>query len=98
MIKFLFTLQALHQQPELGEWHRNYKVVIMMESNSETGQSDIQLWQFVLIEDYILPAAPVTHTVKKGVAGFRRLFSQQDDEITSPLKSGDELRLLPDWQ
>lgn len=70
----------------------------MMESNTDTGQPDIQLWQFVPIEDYILPAAPVTHTVKKGIAGFRRLFSQPDEEITSPLKSGDELRLLPDWQ
>ena len=70
----------------------------MMESNSETDQSGVQLWQFVSLADYNLPAAPVTHTVKKGLAGFRRLFSQQDEEITSPLKSGDELRLLPDWQ
>ncbi len=70
----------------------------MMESNSETDQSDIQLWRFVPLADYILPAAPVTHTVKKGIAGFRRLFSQQHEEIASPLKSTDELRTLPDWQ
>ncbi len=70
----------------------------MMESNSDTDQSDIQLWQFVPLADYKLPVAPVTHTVKKGIAGFRRLFSQQDEEIASPLKSGDKLRLLPDWQ
>ena len=26
------------------------------------------------------------------------MLNQQDEEITSPLKSGDELSLLPDWQ
>lgn len=74
------------------------KVVEMSESDSRSKNTGDQLWRFVAFHDYHLPAEPVTHTVKKGLAGFRRLIGKKTNKSTSPLKSADELSSLLDWQ
>ncbi len=77
---------------------KNAKAVEMSETDSGSKKTGNQLWRFVALSDYRLPAEPVTHTVKKGLAGLRRLIDQKTDESTSPLKSADELSSLSEWQ
>lgn len=74
------------------------KVVEMSETDSGSKKTGNQLWRFVALHDYHLPAEPVTQTVKKGLAGFRRLVGKKTDERASPLKSADELSSLSEWQ
>lgn len=55
------------------------------------------LWKYVSIPDFSSPAAPVTHTAGKRLAVFRHLFQHKKTESESPLKTEEELRLLPHY-
>ena len=70
----------------------------MNTSDSENEKAAPPLWQYVPIADYHPPAAPVTESVKKRLAVFRRLFLRGEPEQESPFKASDDLRALPDWQ
>jgi hypothetical protein len=54
-------------------------------------------WEYVSITDYHVPAEPVTHTARKGLSIFRHLFQRTQTEIESPLKTEEELRILPPY-
>ena len=70
----------------------------MKTSEPETEKAVPPLWQYVLITDFHPPASPVTESVKKRLAGFRRLFLRGEPEQESPFKASDDLRALPEWQ
>lgn len=69
-----------------------------MTSTSPAEKEASPLWKYVSIADYNLPAAPVTHTIGKGLTIFRHLFRRDETGSDSPLKTEDELRTLPHWQ
>jgi hypothetical protein len=52
-------------------------------------------WEYVSVTDYHVPAEPVTHTAQKGLSVFRHLFQRSKTDLESPLKTEDELRMLP---
>ena len=69
-----------------------------MTSNSATEKKASPLWEYVPIADYHVPAAPVTHSARERLAFFRRLFRHGGPEKDTPVKTEDELQVLPLWQ
>jgi hypothetical protein len=76
-----------------------------MSVTQEEGQS---LWQYVPIDAYRMPAAPVADTARKGLAGLWHRFRPGVSTPDSPLEGKQDLRALsesrlasvvatPDW-
>jgi hypothetical protein len=59
---------------------------------------DKSIWKYVSVADYQRPSAPVTHTAKKGLTFFQDFLQRDEPDEDGPLKTVEELRLLPDWQ
>lgn len=56
------------------------------------------LWEYVPIADYDPPAAPVTYSARKGLAGFKHLLRRREPESDTLLKTKEGLHVLPRWQ
>ncbi len=70
-----------------------------MATPSQTDQEAPPLWQYVPIADYRVPAATVENKVKTGLSAlWRHLWPTPAQPQTSPLKTEDELRLVPKAQ
>lgn len=56
------------------------------------------IWEYVSVADYRVPAAPVAHTVKKGLAAVWELFWQKNTASETPFKPETDLRALSERQ
>lgn len=55
-------------------------------------------WHYVAIDDYKLPASPVTHTVKRGISSLQALLHRQKDAQAPLFQAPENLQTLPAWQ
>ncbi|MFH1217209.1 MAG: hypothetical protein V1706_11975 [Pseudomonadota bacterium] len=55
-------------------------------------------WEYIPLADYCFPAAPLTHSARRGIAYFLRLLQRGGKEGDSPYKDKDNLQTLPDSQ
>ena len=67
---------------------------------SQTDEEAPPLWRYVPITDYRVPAATVEHTVKTGLSALWQHFklTKPAQAQSSPLKTEDELRAVPEAQ
>ncbi|NLF77241.1 MAG: hypothetical protein GX573_16210 [Chloroflexi bacterium] len=56
------------------------------------------LWDYVPVADYSVPAAPIAHTVKKGLAAFWQVFRREQPASEAPFKLATDLRTLSERQ
>ncbi len=69
-----------------------------MASKSTTADETLLTWEYVDPSDYKIPAEPVTHTARRGLALFRRLLQRHPTEPEAPFKAINALRMPAPWQ
>lgn len=69
-----------------------------MTSTPTADKEVLSAWQFVALADYSPPAAPVVHTVKRGLNSFLRLVQREEAESAEPFKAVEDLRVLSEAQ
>lgn len=66
-----------------------------MTSNPVDENINTQAINYVPINNYLLPPAPITHHARERLASLRRLFQRGETEQSEPLKSKENLATVP---